>query len=91
MRPLWLELLLTPMAAPETVHLRRLRRGWQASCLTLSVALSAFSWLPESGKRAASLVIAALIVAAVWQGRVYWRRKNRADDDHIARLAERAR
>ena len=43
--PLWLDLLRTPMAAPETRPLRRLRLAWQALCLTSAAVVGFFSTL----------------------------------------------
>ena len=43
--PLWLDLLRTPMAAPETRPLRRLRLAWQALCLTSAAVVGFFSSL----------------------------------------------
>ena len=40
--PLWLDLLCTPMAAPETRPLRRLRLAWQALCLTSAAVVGFF-------------------------------------------------
>ena len=40
--PLWLDMLRTPMAAPETRDLRRLRRIWQVLCLLLAATVIAF-------------------------------------------------
>ena len=37
--PLWLDLLRTPMAAPETVPLRAKRRTWQLLCLSTALAV----------------------------------------------------
>ena len=38
--PLWLDMLRTPMAAPETRDLRRLRRIWQVLCLLLAASVA---------------------------------------------------
>lgn len=50
--PLWLDLLCTPMAAPETRTLRRMRYIWQAMCLTCAVAIGFFSSIRHAVGRA---------------------------------------
>lgn len=77
--PLWLDLLRTPMAAPETPGLRRLRYGWQALCLALAASIvlqDQFRWFVG---RMAPLTTALLLAAAVLVTVVYLGAKHRAD------------
>ncbi|RVT39602.1 hypothetical protein [Sphingobium algorifonticola] len=77
--PLWLDLLRTPMAAPETADLRRLRRIWQILCLSLGASVLALEPLLALLGRAAPCAIAALLVAALLTTALYLARKHRAD------------
>src|SRR3546814_5729229 len=63
--PLWLDFLTTPMAAPETCGLRRLRYGWQALCLTLAASIVAQGELRELVGRLAPAATGVLLAAAV--------------------------
>lgn len=77
--PAWLDLLRTPMAAPETSALRRMRRTWQALCaLTAGLVPFAEPLRCEVG-RAAPCFIAALIAATIIWTVVYLVCKHRAD------------
>ena len=77
--PLWLDMLRTPMAAPETADLRRLRRTWQILCLLLGASVRALQPLLHLVGRAAPCAIAALLVAALLTTALYLARKHRAD------------
>lgn len=77
--PLWLDMLRTPMAAPETADLRRLRRTWQILCLLLGASVLALQPLLRLLGRAAPCAIAALLVAALLTTALYLARKHRAD------------
>ncbi len=88
--PLWLDLLRTPMAAPETRSLKRLRRGWQLLCLLTAVTIGCYGplhgWL---GPRAALLALALLVILAIQSG-LYLVRKHRADTAFLERIGEGA-
>lgn len=77
--PLWLDMLRTPMAAPETADLRRLRRTWQILCLLLGASVILLRPLLGLVGRAAPCAIAALLVAALLTTALYLARKHRAD------------
>lgn len=77
--PLWLDLLRTPMAAPETAGLRRMRLGWQVLCLALSGTLFLFEDLHSLAPGLATPLAACLLIATLLQTGLYWTRKNRAD------------
>ena len=82
MRHPLLAFLLTPMAAPETPHLKRLRRIWVLLCLCLALAAplnpaSVALFGPIGALPALLLVVTAPIV-----GVVYFRAKARADESH---------
>jgi hypothetical protein len=86
--PLWLDLLRTPMAAPETKALRRLRFTWLALC-SLSASVAAFfkplhhdlGWL-------APIVAAPLLLATFLVTWLYLARKRAADDAWLAQAGE---
>jgi len=86
--PLWLDLLRTPMAAPETAGLRRLRRIWQILCLALAASIAALGPLRAIVGRAAPCMIAILLAATLIATLVYLRRKHRADAIYLANMGE---
>ena len=74
-----LAFMATPLAAPETPRLRRLRQSWVLLCAALMLAVifnpaSVALFGPLGALPALLLLIAAPIV-----GLVYWRAKMRAD------------
>ena len=58
--PLWLDLLRTPMAAPETDELRAMRRTFQVLCVLCAVGVLAISPLTSLLGRAAGVGVALL-------------------------------
>ena len=81
--PLWLDLLRTPMAAPESAGLRRMRFIWQALCLATAVGAGLFGPIHRAVGRAAPIAMAMLLfVCAVWTG-LYLVRKQRADTAYL--------
>ena len=88
MMPLWLDMLRTPMAAPETAGLRRLRLVWQVLCLALAASIAGLAPLRALMGRAAPCMIAVLLVATLLATLIYLRRKHRADTIYLATLGE---
>lgn len=86
--PLWLDLLRTPMAAPETSILRRMRRIWQGLCLTLAASVMALGPLTDVLGRVAPCLAAALLAATLVWTPLYLLRKQRADAAWLARDGE---
>lgn len=86
--PLWLDLLRTPMAAPETRALRRMRSIWQALCLSVALLLGLFGRVHAALGRAAPCLAAGLLVAAVLYTWLYLRRKTAADTAFLERVGE---
>lgn len=86
--PLWLDLLRTPMAAPETRALRRMRLLWQALCLSLALVAAFFAQVHATLGRAAPCLVLALLVAAGLYTWLYLRRKNAADNAFLERMGE---
>ena len=72
--------LKTPMAAPETRTLRRMRRLWMALCWSLALAVLLLPALKTLLGPWAALPALLLTVAAMLHGFVYFRAKARADD-----------
>ncbi|MGF7151643.1 putative membrane protein [Sphingomonas zeicaulis] len=83
--PLWLDLMRTPMAAPETALLRRMRRIWQALCVSAGVSILALQPLKAALVRTAPALILVLIVACFVLGTVYFLIKQRADEAWLNR------
>ena len=84
--PLWLDLLRTPMAAPETPALRRMRRTWQGLCLSVALMVGFFAQIHAA--RAAPCFAAALLVGAGLYTALYLRRKNAADNAFLEQAGE---
>lgn len=79
-RHVLLEFMCTPMAAPETAGLRKLRWCWIALCLCLSAGVGSISrWVALIGQWAPALVL-ALMISASSIGWIYFKAKVRADD-----------
>jgi hypothetical protein len=77
--PLWLDLLRTPMAAPETPSLRRLRLTWQVLCLTSALVVGLFTPFHRAVGRLAPLAAAMLLFITVAWTAFYLFRKHCAD------------
>ena len=77
--PLWLDLLRTPMAAPETPTLRRMRFIWQALCVTSALIVGLFSPLRHVVGRAAPIAAALILLATAAHTCLYLVRKQHAD------------
>jgi len=88
--PLWLDLLRTPMAAPETAGLRRLRRLWQGLCLVLAGAILLVRPICAARGRAGPCLLAALLGATLLATALYLWRKHRADSAFLESLKEEA-
>ncbi len=86
--PLWLDLLRTPMAAPETGALRRMRLVWQGLCLSVAVVVGFFAQVHAALGRAAPCLAAALLAAAALYTWLYLRLKNAADTAFLQETGE---
>jgi hypothetical protein len=78
--PLWLDLLRTPMAAPETRALRRLRFCWQALCLGSAASSGFFGPLHRTFGRPAAVGAAMVLALTAGTTVIYLIRKHRADE-----------
>ncbi|RQW41820.1 hypothetical protein [Novosphingobium sp. LASN5T] len=72
--------LKTPMAAPETRTLRRMRRLWMALCWSLALAVLLLPLLKVLLGPWAAFPALLLTAAVVLHGFIYFRAKARADD-----------
>jgi threonine/homoserine efflux transporter RhtA len=77
--PLWLDMLKTPMAAPETPRLKAMRRTFQVLCIVCALGVTFISPLTTLLGRLAPVGIAALLVSTAVYTALYVVRKNRAD------------
>lgn len=84
--PLWLDLLLTPMAAPESRSLRILRHGWQLLCLSSAGSVGFFPMLKEVFGTAAPIGVAIVLFATLVITLAYLSRKHRADSAYLDTL-----
>lgn len=84
--PLWLDLLRTPMAAPETRALRRMRFIWQGLCILLALSAGLFSALHGALGPAAPCLVAILLVTTALYGALYLLRKHHADQAYLHQM-----
>lgn len=74
-----LAFMATPIAAPETLRLRRLRRTWVLLCTALPIAVVLNPAIVGRIGPFGALPALLLLIAAPIVGLVYWRAKTRAD------------
>lgn len=86
--PLWLDLLRTPVAAPESPALRRMRRTWQGLCLSVALMVGFFAQIHAAIGPAAPCFAAALLVGASLYTALYLGRKNAADIAFLEQAGE---
>lgn len=86
--PLWLDMLRTPMAAPETGRLKVMRRAWLSLCVTLAAAVMLLHPLQAQLGQGAPAMVAALLLATVTITILYLRAKQRADNAWLDKLGE---
>jgi len=86
---LWLDMLRTPMAAPESTRLRIMRLAWLSLCVSLAVAVILLDPLQDQLGRAAPCMIALLLAVTLTLTVVYLRAKQRADTAYLEHLGER--
>ena len=77
--PLWLDLLRTPMAAPETPSLRRTRLTWQTLCLSSALVVGLFRPIHRALGQLAPLTAGLLLIVTVCWTVFYLVRKHRVD------------
>lgn len=82
MRHPLLAFLLTPMAAPETPRLKRLRRALVLLCMGLAIAAHLNTASVALFGPVGALPALLLLAAAPITGVVYFRAKARADESH---------
>jgi len=85
----WLDMLRTPMAAPETSRLRTFRLVWLALCVTLAATVVLLDQLRGRIGQAAPCLIGLLLGATLVVTVLYLRAKQRADAAYLDQLAER--
>lgn len=86
--PLWLDMLRTPMAAPETPALRADRRIWQALCVASALAVLLIAPLTKMLGCAGAVLVGALLVMTLIKTAFYLSRKKAADDAHLEAVTE---
>ena len=80
---MWLDMLRTPMAAPETPGLKAMRLSILWSALALALAVPAIRPQPALFGSGAGGMIAGLVLALVILVPLYVVRKNRADNTYF--------
>ena len=86
--PLWLDLLRTPMAAPETDGLRSMRHTFQVLCTLSGLSVLAISPLTTLLGRGGPVLVASLLLTTALYTALYVFRKNRADEAFISASPE---
>lgn len=81
--PLWLDMLKTPMAAPESPRLRAMRRTFQILCLACALGVAFITPLTAALGRIAPIAVGALLLATALHTALYVVRKNRADNAYL--------
>jgi hypothetical protein len=81
--PLWLDMIRTPMAAPETDELRGMRRTFQVLCVASALGVLSISTLVQLFGQPASFVVAAVLAVTALHTALYVFRKNRADNAYL--------
>ena len=81
--PLWLDLLRTPMAAPETATLKRMRLVWQSLCFSTAAGAAFFGPIHRAVGRGASGGMAILLSVCVLWTAFYFIRKHSADSAYL--------
>ncbi|WP_176593136.1 hypothetical protein [Sphingobium sp. EM0848] len=86
--PLWLDMLRTPMAAPETRFLGWMRHVWQGLCLALAAATLLFAPMRALVGPVAPGLAAGLLLLTTVHTFIYFRVKGRADNAHLEAVGE---
>ena len=81
--PLWLDLLRTPMAAPETDDLCVMRRTFQVLCVLSGLGVVAISPLVALFGRPAAFAVSAVLGMTAFYTALYVFRKNKADNAYL--------
>lgn len=84
MRHPLVQFMLTPMAAPETVTLRRLRFAWSGVCCALLLGVTANGALVATFGPKGAIPALLLTVATPLVGLFYFRAKTHADAAHAS-------
>lgn len=77
--PLWLDMLKTPMAAPETPRLKAMRHTFQMLCLLCALGVGFIAPLEVWLGRIAPIAVGVLLLATAAHTALYVVHKNRAD------------
>jgi len=77
--PLWLDLLRTPMAAPESRQLRRMRFTWQGLCVATALCIGFFPGVQRMAGHIAPCAAAALLLLTGLYSWLYLAKKQAAD------------
>ena len=86
--PLWLDMLRTPMAAPESSALRTDRRIWQALCVASALSVLLISPLTKVLGSTAAVLAGALLAMTAIKTVFYLARKKAADDHYLDVVTE---
>lgn len=86
MRPLWLELMLTPMGAPETRWLRAMRMTLVAGLVLVAAGTLNLDVVVHVGGRIGTGLLAGLCLAMAMLALIYAGTKLRADARWIAKV-----
>jgi hypothetical protein len=80
--------MMTPQAAPETGQLRLMRFVWMGLCCSLGLGVLLIRPIVDLLGNWGALAVLLLTIATPLHGWIYFRKKNRADDDFVLERAE---
>jgi hypothetical protein len=86
-KPLWLELMLTPMAAPETRWRRAMRLTLTGGFIAIALGVPILPFLIRVFGRGGTGMLAGLCLAVMITAQVYAWLKIRADAAHLDRIS----
>lgn len=87
--PLWLDLLRTPMAAPESRQLRRMRFIWQGLCVLTALCIGFFPAVRRVAGHIAPCAAAALLLLTGLYTWLYLAKKHAVDTAFLGKGDER--
>jgi hypothetical protein len=87
-RPLWLDLLLTPMAAPETRWLRAMRLTLVAGAGLVAAGIVNLPLIGRTLGPVGTGMLAGLCIVLAALVAIYATVKVRADEEHLARITK---
>ncbi len=80
--------MMTPQAAPETRQLRLMRFLWMGLCACLGLGVLLIRPIVDGFGNWGAFAVLVVTLATPIHGLIYFRKKNRADDEFVLRGSE---